>query len=183
MDRLMLKQRVVGALVLLSLAVIFLPLVFDKEPAVFEEDQQWLPPPPQVEEFGKFEPEPVEWENPEAQELWKEQDRVEPAPEEPPTPPVPDAELPGKPALDADSIPEAWAVQLATFSRRENAEGLSERLQKAGYQAYVQEIRTSKGPMTRVFVGPELVATEARQLRDRLLKEFKLEGIVVRFRP
>lgn len=31
MDRLKLKQRVVGALVLLSLAVIFLPLLFDAD--------------------------------------------------------------------------------------------------------------------------------------------------------
>ena len=183
MDRLKLKQRVVGALVLLSLAVIFLPLLFDDQPDVFQEQEQWLPPAPKVEEFGNYEPEPVEWENPAEQELWKEQDRVEETPEVLPPPPVPDEELPDQPNLTEEKLPEAWAVQLATFSKRDNAENLSLRLQKAGYQAYVREIDTVKGPMTRVFVGPELVATEAKSLREKLAGEFKLDGIVVRFQP
>ncbi len=183
MDRLMLKQRVVGALVLLSLAVIFLPLLFDQEPAAFEEQKEWLPPPPEVEEFGSYEPKQVEYPDPAAQDLWTAQDTPEENPEVMPPAPVADEDLPDRPVLDAESIPQAWSVQLATFAQRSNADKLSERLQQAGYQAYVRDINTQKGPMVRVFVGPELVATEARKLRDKLKSEFKLTGIVVQFKP
>ncbi len=183
MDRLKLKQRVVGALVLLSLAVIFLPLLFDAEPDVFQQEQQWLPPAPRVEEFGSYEPKPVQWEKPGEQELWQAQDQVEETPEVLPPQPVEDRQLPTAPALTPEELPEAWSVQLATFSKRENATNLSLRLQKAGYQAYVREVGTTKGPMTRVFVGPELVATEAKKLREKLQSEFKLDGIVVQFQP
>ncbi len=182
MDRQVLKYRIIGALVLLSIGVIFLPMILDGRNPVLEEESP-LPPRPATATFGSYEPRQVEWAEDTRHDPWADVDRVEETPPDPEKPEVPDSELPKRPALQENGLPEAWAVQLATFSRAENATALSTRLRKAGYHAYEQEVQTAGGTMVRVFVGPEMVATHARELRDKLGKEFKLKGIVVRFRP
>lgn len=182
MDRQVLKYRIIGALVLLSIGVIFLPMVLDGRNPVLEEDSP-VPPRPGTTEFGKYEPQEVEWAGDAQHDPWADVDRVEATPPDPEAPEVPDKDLPERPALQQNGLPDAWTVQLATFAKAENAAALAERLRKAGYHAYEQEVNTGGGTMIRVFVGPEMVATHARDLRDKLRREFKLKGMVVRFRP
>ena len=175
-----LKQRMVGALVLVALAVIFLPMLFSRpdEQRQIVVDAPVMPSMPAMPEQSVV---PVEVPEP------------EPIPE-PPQAPQAEAELaaepvvtappqaePAKPIshLDANSLPVSWSVQLASLSSRERAIELQQRLRSQGYNAYVRSV----DGMNRVFVGPVIERAEANRLRDQLYRQQKLNGFIVRFQP
>ncbi|WP_048300193.1 SPOR domain-containing protein [Pseudomonas aeruginosa] len=162
-----LKQRIVGALVLIALAVIFLPMLFTRE----DESRQVVveaPPRPQSPAMPSVEVQPTE-----VPELQPGEEGI-----------APEIVEEGSPAaaekrLDANNLPQSWSVQLASLSNRARAEELQKTLRSQGYNAY---IRSFDG-MNRVFVGPVIQRAEADRLRDQLSKQQKLNGFVVRFQP
>ena len=193
-----LMQRIVGALVLVALAVIFVPMLFDREDDARRVEVD-APAMPQTPVMPDTEMEPVEVPEPAGQpfpeefEIVDESDEaVAETPPEPATPaPVPSqpetapataaAPQPAQPEqhLDAANLPVSWSVQLASLSSRESAEALRAKLRSQGYNAY---LRTFEG-MNRVFVGPIIERAEANRLRDVLERQQKLKGFVVRFKP
>ncbi|AGI25200.1 hypothetical protein H681_16660 [Pseudomonas sp. ATCC 13867] len=198
-----LKQRVVGALVLLALAIIFLPMLFTREDEMRQVvvEAPVMPKPPAM---PSVEVQPTEVPEPQAEEA-----DAAPQPEVAPVPAAPIASLPAqsapaqpaapapKPAapapqpapaqastapaqrLDASNLPVSWSVQLASLSNRARADELQKSLRSQGYNAYVR----SFDGMNRVFVGPVVERAEADRLRDQLGKQQKLNGFVVRFQP
>lgn len=195
-----LLQRIVGALVLVALAVIFVPMLFNREDAGRQVTVD-APPMPETPATPVIETQPVEVPEPDAQPFPEEYEIVEegrvaepsapaepspaPAASEPapaeavrPAPPVATA-APEEKHLDAANLPVSWSVQLASLSSRENADKLQKTLRSQGYNAY---IRTADG-MNRVFVGPLVERAEADRLRDQLQRQQKLNGFVVRFKP
>lgn len=183
MDRQVLKHRITGAVVLISVAVIFLPMFLDRTEPSLDQESSPIPPAPQAKPFGEYVPIPPEWSEQAEHELWTNRDAVESEPATEPVQEIPDAELPDRPALAANGLPEAWAVQLATFADADNAKALNQKLLKAGFHSFLRESQTETRTLYRVLVGPELVAKDAGKVRDQLKKDFKLEGIVVRFKP
>ena len=199
------KQRMVGALVLVALAVIFLPMLFSRQ----DEQRQIkvdAPTAPQVPVLPQVQVEPVAVPQPQviAQEPMPVEEVVatQPAPTPAPVaaavakPPAPAPKAPAvtpaqtvaqAPAkldttqkrIDANGLPISWSVQLVSLSNRASADNLQKTLRNQGYNAYV---RTSGG-MNRVFVGPLLERAEADRLRDLLGKQQNLKGFVVRFQP
>ena len=199
------KQRMVGALVLVALAVIFLPMLFSRQ----DEQRQIqvdAPTAPQVPVLPQVQVEPVAVPQPQviAQEPMPVEEVVatQPAPAPAPVaaavakPPAPAQKAPAvtpaqavaqAPAkldttqnrIDANGLPISWSVQLVSLSNRASADNLQKTLRNQGYNAYV---RTSGG-MNRVFVGPLLERAEADRLRDLLGKQQNLKGFVVRFQP
>ena len=200
------KQRMVGALVLVALAVIFLPMLFTREDEQrqIQVDAPTAPQVPvmpqvQVEPVAVPEPQPIAEEPAPPEEVAQEQ--VAPAPAAPAPAPVvskpvaavkPPAVTPAQtvaqaPAkldttqkrVDANGLPVSWSVQLVSLSNRASADNLQKTLRNQGYNAYVR----SSGGMNRVFVGPLLERAEADRLRDLLGKQQNLKGFVVRFQP
>jgi DedD protein len=84
-----------------------------------------------------------------------------------------------KPAHTANaSAPrDGFAVQLAAFTHDREANSLAGRLKKAGYAAYTEPLKTSKGTMWRVRVGPYPSRDAAVAARDKLKAEGEI-GIV-----
>lgn len=91
-----------------------------------------------------------------------------------PAPSRPAAAPPAEPA--ASSV--GFAVQMGAFSRESDATSLRDRLRAAGYSAIVQPVRTDKGTLSRVRVGPVATRAEAEQLKSRLAGGFG-PGMVV----
>lgn len=191
-----LLQRMVGALVLIAIAVIFVPMLFNRQDDLrhVTVDAPSIPAAPVV---ADIEMQPVEVPEaksaPEGFEIIEEggdataataEDPV-PAPVEPPAPaPAPAPAAPAEPQkpeprLDNNNLPVSWSIQLASLSNRASAESLQQTLRSQGYNAY---IRTADG-MNRVFVGPLVERSEANRLRDVLQRQQKLDGFVVRFKP
>jgi DedD protein len=72
---------------------------------------------------------------------------------------------------------DGFAVQLAAFADDRGANALAGRLKKAGYTAYTEPLKTSKGTLWRVRVGPYPSREAATAARDRLKTEGQ-SGIV-----
>lgn len=180
-----LKQRLIGAVVLIGLGVIFIPMLLDgsgrsarvtldvaipPEPVFKSRDA--LPPLPPAE--------PVQ-ETPE--------ETAVPLP--PPPPPratearataVPQTAAlepsPPAPKPEAATAQEAWVVQVGAFGEEPKALALRDRLRKAGFPAFVEPMRVEGKTVHRVRVGPELERAAAEKLQARLAKEERLDGIV-----
>jgi DedD protein len=72
---------------------------------------------------------------------------------------------------------DAFAVQLAAFADDRGANSLAGRLKKSGYAAYTEPLKTSKGTLWRVRVGPYPSRDAALAARDKLKTEGQ-SGIV-----
>jgi DedD protein len=72
---------------------------------------------------------------------------------------------------------DGFAVQLAAFADDKGANSLAGRLKKAGYAAYTEPLKTSKGTLWRVRVGPYPSREAAIAARDKLKTEGQ-SGIV-----
>ncbi|WPN32086.1 SPOR domain-containing protein [Pseudomonas sp. P5_109] len=206
------KQRMVGALVLVALAVIFLPMLFSRQ----DEQRQVTveaPAAPQAPAMPQVQVEPVVVPEPQAlpqepvpsdDEIAQQESAVPAAPvaavpaAKPPAPaPVP--ALAAKPATAPAQPITAAPGKPDTTQSRVDANGLSvswsvqlaslanresaEKLQKTlRSQGYNAYIRTADGK-NRVFVGPLIERAEADRLRDLLNRQQNLKGFVVRFQP
>lgn len=206
------KQRMVGALVLVALAVIFLPMLFSRQDEQRQVTVQ-APSAPQAPAVPQVQVEPVVVPEPQAlpQEPVPSDDEIadQQAPTMPIAPAAPVASAPAaKPvtpppapvAKPAPSQPIAAApAKPDTTQSRVDANGLSvswsvqlaslssrasaESLQKSlRSQGYNAYIRTADGK-NRVFVGPLIERAEADRLRDLLGRQQNLKGFVVRFQP
>ncbi|WP_122385334.1 SPOR domain-containing protein, partial [Pseudomonas savastanoi] len=172
------KQRMVGALVLIAVAVIFLPMLFTREDET-RQVQVDAPSAPQAPAASQIRVDPVPVPEPQAlpkepvpndDDMSSSQPPSMPiAPAPAPAPAAPAA--PAKPAapagVDANGLSISWSVQLASMSNRANADNLQKTLRTQGYNAY---IRTADG-VNRVFVGPLIERAEADRLRDQLDKQ------------
>ena len=72
---------------------------------------------------------------------------------------------------------DGFAVQLAAFADDKGANALAGRLKRAGYAAYTEPLKTSKGTLWRVRVGPYASRDAAVAARDKLKSEGQ-SGIV-----
>ncbi|MDK1394903.1 SPOR domain-containing protein [Pseudomonas protegens] len=207
------KQRMVGALVLVALAVIFLPMLFSRE------DEQRhvtvdVPSAPQAAAMPQVQVEPVVV--PEPQVLPEgsvpadEHEPVQQAPSTPiaPAPVVaPAPTVASKPAPVAKPAPTPAPVppqpvasaKPDTSQSRVDANGLSvswsvqlaslssresaENLQKTLRSQGYNAYIRSAEGKNRVFVGPLIERAEADRLRDLLGRQHNLKGFVVRFQP
>lgn len=77
----------------------------------------------------------------------------------------------------------SWVVQMGSFTNKVSALRLVNQLRANGYKAFIQQISTSFGTSTRVFVGPEYQQTTARELAQRLEKELHIRGMVISYKP
>lgn len=188
------KQRIVGTVVLLALALIFLPMIFDGEGSYQTPLSSRIPEPPVITLL----PEPAPLRpvlaipNPSAADVAEEIAELAPAaatiePAEIPvgnvaevviSEPVFNREVP---ELDPNGLPQGWSVQLGSFADASNASNLLQRLLGADYRAYTRPVPGNGGRMTAVFVGPWLERELAADYQKRLQDEFQLSGLVVRF--
>jgi len=193
-----LKQRLVGAIVLVSLAVIFIPIILEGPDDEWTPRSHNIPEPPQMDYRASMQlPLPAETPAPAAgpdssapagvaitplatpPPMARPEAAPEPAPESAPKPePVAVAKPAPPPAETAGStaaLPAGWYVQVGSFSQQPNASGLRDRLKSAGYAARLQ----ATGSTFRVLVGPSDTRGEAEKQRDRLLAKQQLKGIVI----
>jgi DedD protein len=75
----------------------------------------------------------------------------------------------------------AWVVQLGSFSSKENADKLNTTLRKSGFPAFVEPIQQNTKTVYRVRVGPELLRADADTLLKKIKEKNKLNGIVLNY--
>src|SRR5207248_261099 len=111
---------------------------------------------------------------------------IVPTPQAVPVPlPVPETtKSASKPPASMDTnaatpaqIREGFAVQLAAYADDKGANALANRLKRSGYPAYTEPLKTSRGTLWRVRVGPYSSRDAATGVRDKLKAEGQ-SGIV-----
>jgi DedD protein len=188
-----LKERIIGATVLVVFVVLVVPIFLDGPPADGEIVTERVLLPGQsdqetqtvVLERDRTEPVPVANSAGEAAAsepaAAAEPEQRDEAPEpvvirqpEPSTiPPKPEPE---PPAEESDPEPEPtsstgmWAVQLGSLSNKENAERLASDLRKQGYAAFLSKLETGSGTLHRVRIGPQENRAAAEAIAARLAK-------------
>ncbi|MCW8919772.1 MAG: SPOR domain-containing protein [Gammaproteobacteria bacterium] len=177
------KQRLIGAVVLVSLAVIFIPMLLDGGinstmprfgstiPAQPEFDFEPLEIPLQaITPIPADRPRVIEQEVALAPTAGQPPQEI-PAQQRPAPPPLPDTA--------PSAAPIRWVVQVGSFSQSVNAMALRDRLRKGGFSVFVEKFQDRGKSSYRVRVGPELKRENAEKQRERLDKHFQLKGIVM----
>ncbi len=190
-----LKQRLVGALVLIAAAAVFLPMLFEAPKKILLDRQSQIPQPSPFNKFQLVEPASrtsVSEHKTSGQSVGglkpaqttkvakQTKEASKPKAKAGTTSKTSSAES-AKPKLDKQGLPVAWVIQVASFAKQENAVKLKDELRGKNFSAYTKRIDTSQGPAVRVFVGPKLDKKRAEQVKRRLDKEFKLNTLIVRF--
>jgi DedD protein len=201
-----LKERIIGAAVLVLFVVLVVPIFLDGPPTENDIVSERVLLPGQeaqktqtvVLERNRTEPVPsanaktpvaVPAPEPEPEKPTEQQESVikEPAKEQQ-APPVaekkpevaakvvaPEPEVKKAPASSTTGM---WAVQLGSFSSKENADKLAANLRKQGYAAFLSQLSTSSGQLHRVRIGPQKDRQSAEAMASRL-KKVGHEGQVV----
>ena len=188
-----LKQRLVGASVLIALAVIFLPSFFQKTERVEINTRSQIPKAPFIEPIVINKPiKPAGVVVPTASELFQ------PAPSGIDTkglveitPPAAKKLTPEgaieTPKIDARlnsrGVPLGWVIQVASFKSQVSAEKFVATLSKGNDKAYFKSAQTSQGQFYRVYLGPLIDKNQAVRRQQEINKIHRVKSQLLRFNP
>ena len=201
-----LQNRLVGTVIIVALAVIFLPDLLDGKKQTKQDIQVSIPKVPEV--LSMQQPSEVDMEalNQQAQitasieletavddEPSTELESSRPTMRIPTTnnasselnmqPQNPNASLAYQTQiLIADPQDSAgWVVQLGSFRHQKNVRELINVLEKAGYRTFSRPVQTPSGELTKVFVGPEIEQEKLKTALPHLNEITKLKGRLTPF--
>ncbi|MEC7468547.1 DedD protein [Marisediminitalea aggregata] len=191
-----LQNRLVGTVILVAVAVIFLPDMLDGKKTSNQDVFVNVPPAPNQKPIVNPEPFPAERV---ASATQRPIEIVnEPALDDEPEPQVatPDETVTAEvssagnddlarqtvvEAPDEASTGNSWVIQLGSFRHQKNVKQLLDKLEDAGYRAFSKPIVTSSGPLTKVFVGPNLDKSTLETAIPHLQELTGLKGKVTTF--
>lgn len=192
-----LKQRLVGALILLALGVVFWPIIFVQPQDASMPAQQQIPPRPEVSTAPIDAPDASGYRSSPAPSLTGEEEYAEvevvaedaAAEVEPAQVAAPAEDSGARSAspeplvVDSDGVPVAWILQVASVSSKDKAEQLRQRLVAMNIKAYVQTLQSAGKKLYRVYVGPKVERAKLEQLQPEIDAEFGVSSIVARYTP
>jgi len=194
----LLKQRLVGAIVLVALGVIFIPMLLEGPEQTLVPEIEALPEPidqqlsKPLDAFPAPDAIPAEPEEYVVLADPEPEPEPEPAsetgPKEPPVsvPPVSQPETLSPPPAREEKPLKAgalgsWVVQAGSFSSEQNALRLRDTLREAGFVTQVEKARVGGKSRYRVRVGPFLVRDDAEKSEKQLLDKFAIKGRVLSY--
>lgn len=193
-----LKQRIVGAVVLISLAVIVIPILLDGDgrPGLLAGKSN-VPARPSYQ-FDALElpldvPDTGEKQRPSVNTV---PPMVDPAGEKPVVKSTkvinersPVLMAQGRttekspPLSEANPSSGAWVVQMGSFGSEKNATALRDRLRKAGHSVHLETLAHNGERHYRVRLGAVAGREAAEKLQQRVAKELALKGVVMPEKP
>ncbi|XOV81314.1 MAG: SPOR domain-containing protein [Aestuariibacter sp.] len=191
------QNRLVGTIILVALAVIFLPELLDGEKRRTQDRFEAIPARPAMKELT----EPESFPEQEVRDAVTRTVEVinEPIVDDPDS----NVAIASQTATSQEStsqneqntatqIPEiepkeetvnaGWVVQLGTFRHQKNVRDLLTKLEQAGYRAFSRPVETSAGVLTKVFVGPDLQKSKLEDAVPHLKEVTGLQGRLTQFR-
>ncbi|HBZ50372.1 MAG: SPOR domain-containing protein [Proteobacteria bacterium] len=197
----MLKQRLVGALVLSALAILVWPIIFvdqslqtpaerldvpqvadyERLPAMTQESFEW----PEIEEDARVNPqaltdEPeVEVRSDQVQALTRSETLIKPISAEREV----RSEPPSAVALDQNGYPIAYTLQVMSLTNRADAQAVSEKLKAMEYKAYIVEVDRPEGIRFRVYIGPKVEREALVAVKRSIDQALGVDSLIVRYWP
>jgi len=168
-----LTHRLVGALVLIALAVILVPMILDfsagQHPSAGRDNIPEKPRDFRIEEVPLIAPGDVGLLAGDAESAAAQGAGSTEAPA-------------GRADTPLTGKPPAWVAQVGSFASEENARVLRDQLRAKGYRSvFIDRDMIGGKPVWRVRIGPEMERSRSEQVRERLALEMKLEGVVVSY--
>ena len=156
-----LQQRIVGAIVLVTLGVIFIPALLDGSGYKARQVQDI-----QVKEKPDFPPLSQKKLKPIATPL--DQNKIKLA-----------AKRASDPNKSHKKPVKSFALQVGTFASNKNAEKMRDDLKKKGYIAFVYKSQSKGKTSYKVRIGPEIDRAVLDKLKIKIKKTRKIDGYVV----
>lgn len=201
------KHRILGAVVLVAVAVIVVPMLLKQhEPPTELKGGEAAQGRDAAESPNKVVVTPV---NPPAPTSRRSTEAPPPAPEPAPAeiapklsapktepaPPKPDVpapqptvsekpareKIPDKPAVSAAKLDKGWVVQVGTFSHTDNANRLSAALKQHGHTVLTEKITLEGRSAVRLRVGPFADKSTALKAQARIAREQGVKGVVLSY--
>ena len=190
----MIKQRLIGFLVIIALTIIFWPIVFV---APMQEDDVVLrvfemPPKPDITASPR--------KAPETNRLNVEQLPQIPLPEVPTEQPIDIAVASSEVSLiaaeieplqqssaleratfDEQGLPISWELQIATFSTESRAQSIAEQLQNKGHKAYVSPVTIDSKGLYRVRIGPNIQKSRLLDIQRDIDAYYGVKSEIIKF--
>lgn len=190
----MIKQRFVGFVVLVAIAVIFWPIVFvapvktdsfelpmfempskpsvkvseRREPVLNKVDQATLP---KVPERKPPIAQPVDVASPSPNMALVDADER----------PEQQSSAKQRAEFDWQGLPVSWELQVATFSTAQRAEEIAVDLRNKGHKAYVSAVTMDGKKLFRVRIGPKMQKQRLLDLQPDIDAYYGVESSIVRF--
>ena len=182
------RRRLIGAIALVTIVAVFLPMALDHEPKPVNQDISIRIP---SSSSGTFTSKLVPM--PDAKSVAKPASET---PVQPATPvkgdaPKTAAAPAAKPPAESAAAPKAtdqaqpaaksagdYVVQVAALNDANKAKQMQEQMAAAGVKSYTEVVPVVKGQVTRVRAGPFASRDEAEKIRDQL-KGMGLNGNIV----
>ena len=201
------KQRLVGALVLIALGVVFWPIIFVQTP---EDELIQLPTMPSRPEFDRTPlPTPTSRRTeieaqlpslPEQSELARAADVATALPAESSgssspvqsesktvkkaaeiDAPTPRTVAPVVSPVDDQGLAVAWVLQVATVSSQSRAQGLLDQLKEQGYPAFIQQTKSGGKVLYRVKIGPKVERAKLAPIKAEVDALLKVDAAILRY--
>ena len=177
-----LKQRLIGAVILVSLAVIILPQLLSGTEESREGIIPQIPEPPQIasppvtlleidtrirEEAAASEAKlPQEhFDDPQYDDRHSDNQHYE-------------ADF----TLDKNTLPQSWTLQVGSFEHQDNAKKLLAQLREEDYRAYIYHYKTATSKTWRVFVGPSVSRQSLEKQAASLEADLQVKGRIIRYK-
>lgn len=178
-----LKKRLIGAAVLASLGVIFIPMLLEEETVIDSDIYSSNIPKKHIQSFEK----PVVTE----QEITQFKEEVEFGSSIKPEAGAEVKEIKSQADLEEETEKAepvktrvgltSWMVQAGSFSNHDNAEKVVSQLRSAGYDTHLETAQVNNKKVYRVRVGPEIDRTNADNIAKEISKKFFLSTRVIRY--
>jgi DedD protein len=179
-----LRKRLIGAAVLVSLGIIFIPMLIE-EKTVIDSD---------IYKSNIPEKAPMTFSKPAVSEQELEKRKQDFAFGTTITP-AEDTEVEDNPdvgvedqAVESSTVNistrtglTSWMVQVGSFSNLENATKVVEQLRQAGYDTHLETAQVQSKTVHRVRVGPEVDRNRADEIAQAITKKFFLTASVIRY--
>jgi DedD protein len=194
----LIKQRLVGTVVLVALGVVFWPLIFDSpdlnDPIVLQPmpekpviDQTPIAPPESFESIVREALPQAPMTDPEVQQAADESTRTDTVASDLRS--LRDAEeISGTTELsdeselvDEQGLPVFWVLQVATVGSSERADELVAGLQKRGYRAFSKRYVRVDDEMHRVQIGPNIDRERLMQMKPQIDSILSVDSQVLRY--
>jgi cell division septation protein DedD len=187
------KKRLVGAAILIGLAVIMLPVILDSDDgsdstSISDQDQfiqglrnDYVSSEEEVTVFvSKITP--IE-ENSTSIDKGTEPKTVVADSSAPKRTPAnkPVVKKLGSPAVSSNTVERGWMVRVGTFVNAVNVKKLLVDLSSKGFEPDTDTIETSRGMATRIWIGPYQRRVDAARARTRLEQQTGEPGLITIF--
>ncbi len=186
------QNRLVGTIILVALAVIFLPEILDGEKQRNQDRFESFPKPPPMNSLSQADKFPIQ----EVEEaVTRHVEIVDEKPlDESGTIQAPEEQESNEnftsisrsagasdETQNTESLNAGWVVQLGSFRHQKNVRELLDKLDQAGYRTFTRPIQTSSGLLTKVFIGPDLQPKSLQKALPHLKELTGLQGKLTPF--